>query len=142
MVDPADARRPSREPETVADIAARTGRPLSTVRNTWTRHPEWPAAVGRRGRWVTYDPADIDAWLTDHIERQAVTLEPARLYTARELEESGIGITAATRSEERRVGKACVSTCRSRWSPYHEKKKTNIEQIQMHTDNSKHSSTQ
>src|SRR3546814_15407013 len=25
----------------------------------------------------------------------------------------------ATRSEERRVGKECVSTCRSRWSPYH-----------------------
>src|SRR3546814_13711298 len=24
----------------------------------------------------------------------------------------------AQRSEERRVGKACVSTCRSRWSPY------------------------
>src|SRR3546814_17288067 len=27
------------------------------------------------------------------------------------------------RSEERRVGKECVSTCRSRWSPDHEKKK-------------------
>src|SRR3546814_7532580 len=26
---------------------------------------------------------------------------------------------AAQRSEERRVGKECVSTCRSRWSPYH-----------------------
>src|SRR3546814_15990078 len=25
----------------------------------------------------------------------------------------------AKRSEERRVGKECVSTCRSRWSPYH-----------------------
>src|SRR3546814_13743628 len=25
---------------------------------------------------------------------------------------------AAERSEERRVGKECVSTCRSRWSPY------------------------
>src|SRR3546814_13547767 len=25
------------------------------------------------------------------------------------------------RSEERRVGKECVSTCRSRWSPYHSK---------------------
>src|SRR3546814_12454501 len=25
----------------------------------------------------------------------------------------------ALRSEERRVGKECVSTCRSRWSPYH-----------------------
>src|SRR3546814_15606235 len=27
------------------------------------------------------------------------------------------------RSEERRVGKECVSTCRSRWGPYHKKKK-------------------
>src|SRR3546814_6003486 len=26
---------------------------------------------------------------------------------------------AGQRSEERRVGKECVSTCRSRWSPYH-----------------------
>src|SRR3546814_19107620 len=29
------------------------------------------------------------------------------------------GIIAFFRSEERRVGKGCVSTCRSRWSPYH-----------------------
>src|SRR3546814_1331104 len=27
--------------------------------------------------------------------------------------------TSGTRSEERRVGKECVSPCRSRWSPYH-----------------------
>src|SRR3546814_17495497 len=26
---------------------------------------------------------------------------------------------AILRSDERRVGKECVSTCRSRWSPYH-----------------------
>src|SRR3546814_20694153 len=31
----------------------------------------------------------------------------------------GIGLDADERSEERRVGKECVSTCRSRWSPYH-----------------------
>src|SRR3546814_13604100 len=30
------------------------------------------------------------------------------------------------RSEERRVGKECVSTCRSRWSPYNYKKKKKI----------------
>src|SRR3546814_13091508 len=30
------------------------------------------------------------------------------------------------RSEERRVGKECVSTCRSRWSQYHETKKKQI----------------
>src|SRR3546814_18082698 len=28
-------------------------------------------------------------------------------------------LTTQYRSEERRVGKECVSTCRSRWSPYH-----------------------
>src|SRR3546814_13160432 len=31
--------------------------------------------------------------------------------------------TPTPRSEERRVGKECVSTCRSRWAPYHSKKK-------------------
>src|SRR3546814_2035396 len=30
-----------------------------------------------------------------------------------------IGHAPGFRSEERRVGKECVSTCRSRWSPYH-----------------------
>src|SRR3546814_17122796 len=33
--------------------------------------------------------------------------------------EGGIIIVDLERSEERRVGKECVSTCRSRWSPYH-----------------------
>src|SRR3546814_14246823 len=28
-------------------------------------------------------------------------------------------LSACGRSEERRVGKECVSTCKSRWSPYH-----------------------
>src|SRR3546814_13478434 len=30
-----------------------------------------------------------------------------------------VATDAQQRSEERRVGKECVSTCRSRWSPYH-----------------------
>src|SRR3546814_12997685 len=30
-----------------------------------------------------------------------------------------IAAASSKRSEERRVGKECVSTCRSRWSPYH-----------------------
>src|SRR3546814_14755091 len=36
------------------------------------------------------------------------------------------GWLAVARSEERRVGKECVSTCRSRWSPYHYKKNNNL----------------
>src|SRR3546814_12856012 len=37
------------------------------------------------------------------------------------------------RSEERRVGKECVSTCRSRWSPYHYKTKTKTQKKTKHT---------
>src|SRR3546814_15498376 len=35
------------------------------------------------------------------------------------------GLSKHGRSEERRGGKECVRTCRSRWSPNHEKKKEN-----------------
>src|SRR3546814_18421446 len=38
------------------------------------------------------------------------------------------------RSEERRVGKECVSTCRSRWSPYTSKKKTTKEGLSYNGD--------
>src|SRR3546814_12613938 len=42
--------------------------------------------------------------------------------------------TLLVRSEERRVGKECVSTCRSRGSPYHEKKKYRAHR-EWHIDN-------
>ncbi|WP_411090809.1 hypothetical protein [Streptomyces sp. 049-1] len=91
------ARRPARPPETVADIAARTGRPPTTVSKTWTRHPAWPSPLEQlRGRWRLYDPDAVDTFIRDHIDRQAVALEPRRLYTARELEDAGVGITAST----------------------------------------------
>src|SRR3546814_17306262 len=45
-------------------------------------------------------------------------------HAARELAKATPGVyPPINRSEERRVGKECVSTCRSRWSPYHLKKK-------------------
>src|SRR3546814_4857717 len=45
-----------------------------------------------------------------------------RLYTAGQDSHARRSAQTALhhiRSEERRVGKECVSTCRSRWSPYH-----------------------
>src|SRR3546814_13966604 len=42
-------------------------------------------------------------------------LQRALARWIRQVETAGL----AERSEERRVGKECVSTCRSRWSPYH-----------------------
>src|SRR3546814_13766761 len=48
--------------------------------------------------------------------RRVVTLRP---HDGRD----EVGPLRPLRSEERRVGKEGVSTCRSRWEPYHEKKK-------------------
>src|SRR3546814_13980215 len=44
---------------------------------------------------------------------------------ARRAQPAGRDHSDAQRSEERRVGKECVSTCRSRWSPYPYKKNKN-----------------
>src|SRR3546814_15592569 len=48
------------------------------------------------------------------------------LATVRELSSiQEVGkLQCSVRSEERRVGKECVSPCRSRWCPYHKKKNT------------------
>src|SRR3546814_1115198 len=43
-----------------------------------------------------------------------IEVAPAQREWARQLAD-----LVEQRSEERRVGKECVSTCRSRWSPYH-----------------------
>src|SRR3546814_16575147 len=67
---------------------------------------------------------------TDHAHRtrRRLGLRPAEGIhrTPRHRDPANRG--ADRRSEERRVGKECVRTCRSRWSPYHSKKKqhTNI----------------
>src|SRR3546814_15303137 len=44
-----------------------------------------------------------------------------RVFVGKLRVEIGFGglVAAHRRSEERRVGKECVRTCRSRWSPYH-----------------------
>src|SRR3546814_2023424 len=62
-------------------------------------------------------------------EDDAVRAERLRLARkAQQAREAGVFFQVSTkpasagtseRSEERRVGKECVSTCRSRWSPYH-----------------------
>src|SRR3546814_13005173 len=50
----------------------------------------------------------------DNIERSIKKAEGSDGDNYEEVRYEGFG-----RSEERRVGKECVSTCRSRWSPYH-----------------------
>src|SRR3546814_12190986 len=100
-----------------------------------------------------FDPAYADelalmmAWAFDHMQRPDGSSVYLRLSTraipqiAREddswkndilkggywLKQPGENAEAAivfSRSDDRRVGKEGVSTCRSRWAPYHSKKKT------------------
>src|SRR3546814_7313066 len=44
---------------------------------------------------------------------------PDRVVIRKGKSDAADGRRGHQRSEERRVGKECVSTCRSRWSPYH-----------------------
>src|SRR3546814_18092616 len=51
------------------------------------------------------------AGAADTVVTNAVIIDWTGIYKA--------DVALKNRSEERRVGKECVSTCRSRWSPYH-----------------------
>src|SRR3546814_20079159 len=61
---------------------------------------------------------DIDALDVRRVEREHMLYTPAE------------GNLAHGRLAERRVGQACVSPCRSRWSPYHTTQNTQISQHQ------------
>src|SRR3546814_18767404 len=60
-------------------------------------------------------------WLKEGVIVKAESIE--RLAEKIDIPADSLKETVETfngyRSEERRVGKECVSTCRSRWSPYH-----------------------
>src|SRR3546814_1182394 len=62
----------------------------------------------------------ISDWSSDvcssDLHRPTTPMHIARPLPSGVLREHGV---TRYRSEERRVGKECVSTCRSRWSPYH-----------------------
>src|SRR3546814_13936759 len=81
----------------------------------------------RAGRGLAIEPAvhddgvDIPAVCPDErrisgkARRLDVDLADRQVVPAKRAAADG----AVGRSEERRVGKECVRTCRSRWSPYH-----------------------
>src|SRR3546814_492870 len=61
----------------------------------------------------------VKAGQTGWLQKGATTAEAEIWFTAQEAGTHFVFYAAKSRSEERRVGKECVSTCRSRWSPYH-----------------------
>ncbi|MEW2164398.1 hypothetical protein AB0912_15600 [Streptomyces sp. NPDC007084] len=89
----------------VPEIAETYGVSTDTVSKTWAQHPAWPANIDRRGRYKEYAAQDIAAFVRDHVQRETVTLDPTRLYTATQLEDAGIGIKAATIRADRTRGR-------------------------------------
>src|SRR3546814_4942112 len=72
-----------------------------------------------KGRFIYYvGPVDP---VGDEVVGPAGPTTATRMdkFTRQILESTGLLGMIGKRSEERRVGKECVSTCRSRWSPYH-----------------------
>src|SRR3546814_12567144 len=102
----------------VAELRAKRGRPAKAAEDRkeqialrvdkevleWYRTGCWVADPNERG--VESIPR------CDALTRRARTVEPCRrCKTGR--------CKTGHRPDERTAGKACVSTCRSRWSPYH-----------------------
>src|SRR3546814_12889965 len=90
---------------TVSHPARHLIRALPTPLND--RGPIVPTYLLPRRYTLRFDPADIPVLAPiDHVERAGPRVAEQKC-----------------RSEERRVGKECVGTCRSRWSPVTKKKK-------------------
>src|SRR3546814_13525078 len=65
--------------------------------------------------WISENPGYVEPVLPGDVMRAGGI---GRVIESRSPAVAAGDLVQARRSEERRVGKECVSTCRSRWSPY------------------------
>src|SRR3546814_12534292 len=94
------------EPALTSDLLARLARQV--------------AALGHQG--ISREHPLLSASLPDGSRIQIVVPPATRGAIAMAIRKhvsADLTLDDYVRSEERRVGKECVSTCRSRWSPYH-----------------------
>src|SRR5690554_7918051 len=90
------------------------GEPMNT-----SAPPKPPRGSSILPTWIRLDET---GWSCDHPHENPVTPCAADRLPAHQVNRSAVDhLNRYHRSEERRVGKEC----RSRWSPYHEKKKKN-----------------
>src|SRR3546814_17891350 len=116
----------------LATCAAMPGVIVHELQSSWSNHVEswtkWnhPGILVVRYEDLLADPLDQFGRLARHF---GISTDAARIRKAVEFSSFNqlqkLELTEGfVRSEERRVGQECVSTCRSRWLPYHSKKNT------------------
>src|SRR3546814_15648370 len=93
-----------------SDLATRWGRPLSG----------FEAGIWLMMMWI-FGAIITLGLLSFNLPRVRVAGDPTLPYLLAGVGYPGLLLVTLlfVRSEERSVGKACVSTCRPRWSPYH-----------------------
>src|SRR3546814_15092128 len=104
---------------------SRNGRPLSNRstasmrRHLMIRFLTSPMALGRKVR--AWDNSSLPPLPYAMVITLIAEDTPGVYNTIRQRYQTlqTVEVRQEVRSEERRVGKECVSTCRSRWSPYH-----------------------
>src|SRR3546814_17636473 len=75
-------------------------------------------------KWELIDDAEERADVMYQVSEKLRFIGEAPVLKISALSGKGVhkllpALSLSIRSEERRVGKECVSTCRTRWSPYH-----------------------
>src|SRR3546814_12456941 len=109
------------------DVEITADRPVDVANDIKAREKAYSQELQRSGKWrhiwrvageyANYSIFDVDSNEELHELLTGLPLFPYMRIAVTPLCRPPSSIR--DRSEERRVGKACVSTCRSRWSPYH-----------------------
>src|SRR3546814_13631882 len=95
------------------DSAAQAGFKMIVNNRPDGEEPDQPASAELGER------AEAQGIAYRHIPVSGGKYDDASIRAMGEALDATEGKALIFRSEERRVGKECVSTCRSRWSPYH-----------------------
>src|SRR3546814_14436548 len=86
--------------------------------------PIWHGEVGEA--LVTHRGVDAIGFVGSPATGERITRSAGLKRSILELSGNGPIVVCADRTEESRVGQECVSTCSSRWSRFHAKKKTDV----------------